>query len=73
MKPLVASLIAVVALALLAFAGLGSGVPSAAAQYAAKETICHKTGSTTNPEVTITVSGNAVEAHLAHGDELGAC
>jgi ABC-type sugar transport system substrate-binding protein len=73
MRPLIASLVAVAALALLAFAGLGSGVPSAAAQYEAKETICHKTGSKKNPEVTITVSGNAVEAHLAHGDELGAC
>jgi len=38
-----------------------------------KVTLCHKTGSETNPEVTISVSPNAVPAHIAHGDELGAC
>jgi hypothetical protein len=36
-----------------------------------KVTICHHTGSVKNPTVTITV--DAVDAHMAHGDELGAC
>jgi RNA polymerase sigma-70 factor, ECF subfamily len=38
-----------------------------------KVTICHHTGSPKNPTVTITVAADAVDAHMAHGDELGAC
>jgi hypothetical protein len=42
-------------------------------QYEKKVTICHHTGSKSNPTVTIVVSRNAVPAHLAHGDTLVPC
>lgn len=35
-----------------------------------KVTICHFTGSATNPFVVITISVNALPAHLRHGDVL---
>ena len=39
----------------------------------ANVTMCHHTGSKKNPDVTITVAAAAVDAHIALGDELGAC
>lgn len=53
---------------------LVGGLIKASAVPAPKVTICHNTGSQTNPTVTITVSENAVAAHVKnHGDTLGAC
>src|SRR5207237_569566 len=43
---------------------------SADNQYKHKTTICHRTGSSKNPWVIITVSDNALPAHKAHGDTL---
>jgi hypothetical protein len=38
-----------------------------------KETICHRTSSEKNPWVEITVSVNALQTHLNHGDFIGKC
>ena len=50
-----------------------SATPAAASQYANKVTICHHTHSAKHPFVTITVSRNALPAHLRHGDTIGPC
>jgi hypothetical protein len=50
-----------------------SGSPAAVSQYGNKVTICHHTHSTKHPFVTITVSRNALPAHLRHGDTVGPC
>jgi ABC-type sugar transport system substrate-binding protein len=64
-----------VSASVVAAAALGSspGASSRQYQYPLKVTICHHTGSETNPFVTIAVSEHAVPAHLAHGDTLGIC
>jgi hypothetical protein len=46
---------------------------AAQAQYVARITICHNTGSATNPTVTITISESALPAHRRHGDTIGPC
>lgn len=46
---------------------------SSTTQYQSRVAICHRTGSKKHPFHTITVSSAAVNAHLHHGDHLGAC
>jgi hypothetical protein len=46
---------------------------SSSTQYQSRVTICHRTGSRKHPGHTITISSAAVQAHLKHGDHLGAC
>ncbi len=71
----VAAVVTVAAVLLVASAAFGSattqtrlasGPSSSAAQYGSKVTLCHKGH-------TISVDSNAVSAHLAAGDTLGAC
>ena len=53
--------------------GLSDSTPTAAQYPSSKVTICHHTHSKTNPFVTITVSQNALPAHMGHGDTVGPC
>jgi hypothetical protein len=53
--------------------GVSQSSPVAAQHPLSRVTICHHTHSQTNPFATITVSENAVPAHLGHGDTIGAC
>jgi|SRR5215218_10300358 len=59
--------LAVGALASFAAAVSSSGTPAAVSQYGKKVTICHHTHSKKHPFVTITISQNALPAHLRHG------
>jgi hypothetical protein len=54
--------------------GLSHNTPTTDQYPTAKVTICHHTHSQKNPFVTITVSQNAVAAHVRnHGDTIGPC
>jgi len=77
LNPRFAAAIAVTAALLVPLAVFGgpalAGSSSASAEYQYKVTICHITGSKKHSAHTISVASSAVNAHLAHGDHLGAC
>jgi hypothetical protein len=70
----VAATVAVAWMGSVGAAVLPTGGAASAKQYEPKKvTICHKTHSKKNPFRTITVSQNALKAHLKHGDAMGPC
>jgi hypothetical protein len=68
-KLLLGLAIAVVGSSALVFS-YSTKTDTAEAAKAAKVAVCHRTNSVKKPMQMITVSGNAVPAHLAHGDTL---
>jgi hypothetical protein len=58
--------LSVIAIGVLGTAGV-AGLVNAKAD---KVWVCHETSSINNPVVLISVSSNAVQAHLDHGDTL---
>ena len=53
--------------------GATSSGPASVEQYGGRVIVCHRTGSRRNPFRTISVSRNALPAHLRHGDTTGPC
>jgi len=63
--------LAIIASVVLMSGILGFAVSNPEVFAGEKVTICHKPG--TPAEQTITISVNALDTHLAHGDFVGAC
>jgi hypothetical protein len=70
--PLAIAVTALLLVPLAIFGGpaLAGSQGSSSAQYQYKVTICHHTGSAKNPWEEISVSNQALGAHMAHGDFL---
>src|SRR5215203_5075156 len=68
---LLAVMAALAAMMLVATPALAQDLSQERRGGSGKVTICHNTGSATNPTVTIRVSVNAIPAHRMHGDLIG--